>query len=185
MNASESIFTRLSGKNVLMSYTGPFDGQVLSLFGKNIEHSVSADKTLNKTIFKVFIELAQNVSYYSEEKDLTKKGEKSGVGTFIIQNFKEHYYFILGNPINEKHKEILRDKCSKINTYDREGLRAYKRELRKLPAGERGTGNIGLVQAALLSRNKLDIAFIDIDSTKSFYIVAVKINKQKKNDNNK
>jgi len=178
MNESESIFTRLSGKNVLMSYTGPFDGQVLSMFGKNIEHSISANKSLNKTIFKVFIELAQNVSYYSEEKEHTKKGEDSGVGTFIIQNFKDYYYFILGNPINEKHREILADKCLKINSYDREGLRAYKRELRKLPAGKRGTGNIGLVQAALLSRNPLDIAFINIDSSKSFYVVAVKINKQ-------
>jgi hypothetical protein len=177
MDAAESIFTRITGKDVLMSYTGPFDGQVLSMFGKNIEHSISEDKNLNKTIFKVFIELAQNISYYSEEKEATKKGESPGVGTFIIQNFEKYYYFILGNPINEKHKEILRDKFKKINSYDRDGLRAYKRELRKLPAGDRGTGNIGLVQAALLSRNPLDIEFIDIDTNKSFYVVAVKIDK--------
>jgi len=177
MNSTQNAYTRLSGKNVLMTYTGPFDGQVLSMFGKNIEHTISENRSLNKTIFKVFIELAQNVSYYSHEKEVTKKGEKAGVGTFIIQDNFDHFYFLLGNPINEKHKEILREKCSKINSFDRDGLRTYKRELRKLPPGERGTGNIGLVQAALLSRNPLDFLILDIDKETSFYIIAVKINK--------
>ena len=180
MNATKSNYTRLTGNNVLMSYTGPFDSQVLSMFGKNIEHSISEDRSLNKAIFKVFIELAQNVSYYSEEKEMTKKGEKPGVGTFIIQDFETHYYFLMGNPINEKHKEILSEKCSRINSFGREDLRAYKRELRKLPPGERGTGNIGLVQAALISRNPLEFNILDIDSEKSFYIIAVKINKIRK-----
>ncbi|MCF6183524.1 MAG: SiaB family protein kinase [Bacteroidales bacterium] len=174
---SQSLFTRVTGKNVLMSFTGPFDTEVLSIFGKNIENSISKNLKLNKTIFKVFIELAQNVSYYSLEKEMTKKGEHAGVGTFIIQDFKDYYYFILGNPIDEKHEAILRDKCSKINSFDREGLRAYKRELRKLPPGERGTGNIGLVQATLVSRNPLDYSFIELNDKEAFYIVAVKINK--------
>ncbi|NPA44685.1 MAG: hypothetical protein GXO49_04045 [Chlorobi bacterium] len=177
MDTNQSTFIRLTGSNVLMAYNGPFDSQVLSMFGQNIQHSISADQKLNKTIFKVFIELAQNVSYYSDEKEQTQKGEKAGVGTFIIQSFEDHYLFILGNPINEVHKSILEDKCSKINSYDRDELRAYKRELRNLPAGEKGTGNIGLVQAALLSRNALDYTFIDINENQSFYIIAVKINK--------
>ena len=185
MDKTQSTFTRLSGKNVLMTYTGPFDGQVLSMFGKNIEQTISDNRRLNKTIFKVFIELAQNVSYYSHEKETTKKGERSGVGTFIIQDFNDYFYFLLGNTINEKHKEILRDKCTKINSFEREDLRAYKRELRKLPPGERGTGNIGLVQAALLSRNPLDFSILDIDKEKSFYIIAVKIDKILKNEHNK
>jgi len=178
MNENQSVFTRLTGKNVVMSYNGPFDSQVLSMFGQNIQHSISENQKLNKTIFKVFIELAQNVSYYSEEKEDTKKGEEVGIGTFVIQSFDDYYLFILGNPINEKHKDILSDKCTKINSYNREELRAYKRELRNLPQGERGTGNIGLVQAALLSRNSLDVTFIDINEDQSFYIIAVKINKQ-------
>jgi len=177
MNAQQSTFTRLTGKNILMAYNGPFDSQVLSMFGQNIQHSISEDQKLNKTIFKVFIELAQNVSYYSDEKEQTQKGESAGIGTFIIQSFDDYYLFILGNPINEMHKSILEDKCSKINSYDRDALRSYKRELRNLPAGERGTGNIGLVQAALLSRNSLDYTFININEKKSFYIIAVKINK--------
>lgn len=185
MDTTKSAFTRLSGKNILMTYTGPFDGQVLSMFGKNIEHTISDNRRLNKTIFKVFIELAQNVSYYSHEKETTKKGERAGVGTFIIQDFNDYFYFLLGNPINEKHKEILRDKCTRINSYEREGLRAYKRELRKLPPGERGTGNIGLVQAALLSRNQLDFNILDIDNERSFYIIAVKIDKNTENEHNK
>lgn len=177
MNANQSVFTRLTGNNIVMSYNGPFDGQILSMFGQNIQHSISADKKLNKTIFKVFIELAQNISYYSAVTEETKKGEKAGVGTFIIQSFENHYVFILGNPIDAKHKNILSEKCSTINSYDRDGLRSYKRELRNLPQGERGTGNIGLVQAALLSRNPLDVTFIEMDNNQSFYIIAVKINK--------
>ena len=177
MNATQSIFTRLTGNNIVMSYNGPFDSQVLSMFGQNIQHSISADKKLNKTIFKVFIELAQNVSYYSAVTDETKKGEKVGVGTFIIQSFEDHYVFILGNPIDSIHKDILSDKCTKINTYDRDALRSYKRELRNLPQGERGTGNIGLVQAALISRNPLDVTSIEMENEQSFYIIAVKINK--------
>ena len=46
---SQSLFTRITGKNVLMSFTGPFDTEVLSIFGKNIENSISKNLKLNKT----------------------------------------------------------------------------------------------------------------------------------------
>ncbi len=171
------MFTRMTGKNVLMSFTGPFDAGILSLIGKNIENSITEDKKFNKTIFKVFIELAQNVSYYSLEKEITKKGEDAGVGVFILQDFPGYFYFILGNIIDKKHKALLSEKCQKINSYNREELRAYKRELRKLPPGEKGTGNIGLVQASLLAKSPLDYKFIKVNEEEEFYIIAIKINK--------
>ncbi len=175
--STAKMFTRLTGEDVLMSYTGPFDGQVLSMFGKNIENHVTGNTKVNKTMFKVFIELAQNISYYSEEKEVTNTGVHVGVGTFLIQETESYYFFLLGNSVNPQDREILNDKCSRINSYNHEELRAYKRELRNLPAGDKGTGNIGLVQVALLSKNPIQFRLFDLDDKNSFYIVGVKIDK--------
>jgi len=68
MQEKEELFTTMTRKDVRISYTGPFDSQVLSVIAKNIEASLSANPIINKKIFKIFIELAQNISYYSAEQ---------------------------------------------------------------------------------------------------------------------
>ncbi len=177
MSAKHELISKMSSNSISISYTGPFDGQVLSVLAKNIEYSLSDSPTVNKKMFKIFLELAQNISYYSAEQEVSRRGEKAGVGTLTIQEFERHYVFSTGNMVNAKQAVDIAAKCEKMKGMGRDDLRNFKRKQRKLPAGVKGGGNIGLIQVALTSGNPVDYRMIPINEERSFYVVAVKINK--------
>jgi len=161
----------------IISYNGPFDAQVLSVIAENIEYSLSNNPRVSKKIFKIFIELAQNISYYSSEKQKSESGNDFGVGILILREFEDYYSFSTGNIIDKKQVLPVIQKCETINMLDREKLRQYKRKLRNMPSGVPGGGNIGLVQVALTADFPIEYSVISLDDEKSFYIVSVKVNK--------
>ncbi len=167
----------LANNKTLLSYTGIFDGQILSVIAENIESNLAQNPNASRKVFKIFLELAQNISFYSTEKQTNSKGKVNGMGILILQEFEDHYSCSTGNMGNtEMLKEVIK-KCETINILERDDLREYKRKLRSLPASAKGGGNIGLVQVALTSGNPLAYKIIPITKTDSFYIVNTKINK--------
>lgn len=177
MTEKQQIMQKMSDDNVNISYTGPFDGQILSVIAKNIEYSLSKNTKVNKKVFKIFLELAQNISYYSAEQNIARRGEKAGVGTLTIQEYDKHFVFATGNMVDNITIDRIIEKCDKINSMSRTDLREFKRMQRKLPAGHKGGGNIGLIQVALTAESPLDYKIIKIDNNVTFFIVAVDINK--------
>jgi hypothetical protein len=165
-------------ENIKVSYTGPFDGQVLTTIGSNIQHAIRNYPQVSKRIFRIFIELAQNISYYSAEKIIGPEGFKSGVGILLIKEFQDYFTFFTGNMVSKESEKIVKEKCETIRNLNREGLREFKREKRGLPQGEHGAGNIGLIQVALLSDDPIQYKVSPVDENTSFFILAVNIGKE-------
>lgn len=163
-------------EDIQMSYKGPFDKHILSLIGNYIKIIISNNPKASKKLFNIFIELAQNISYYSAETNRIGQGE-AGLGTLVIGEFDDHYTFVTGNVVRNDDVIPLINKCEKINSLDRDGLRKYKRELRKLPHEGRDGANIGLIKVALTSANPLDIEVTPIDNEFSFFALSVKVKK--------
>lgn len=177
MDTRKELFDSMRKKSIGISYTGPFDSQILSVLAKNIEYSLSLDPKLNKKIFKIFIELAQNIAFYSSEKVKSTEGEEMGYGTLTIQEFHNHFIFATGNKTTEENIKPVIEKCDTINSLGRKELREYKRQQRNLPPSERGGGNIGLIQVALTADNPIDYRVVPLNNNQLFYIVSVKIDK--------
>ncbi|MBR4265989.1 MAG: SiaB family protein kinase [Bacteroidales bacterium] len=163
--------------NIAISYTGVFDNEILSVLAKEIEGTLSSDDKVNKKVFKIFIELAQNISLYSLERDVTSGGDGMGVGTMIIRNFDTYYEFSTGNKTTKENIIPVMEKCDNINSMSREKLREYRRLQRNMPAGQKGGGNIGLIQVALTASNPIEYALVKCEDGNYFYIVSVRINK--------
>lgn len=162
----------------VISYSGPFDGGVLSTIASKVENDLTDNPKLNKKILKVFIELAQNIALYSSDKVITDdKAAFNGFGIFMIKESFDKFILISGNMAFKEDAKIVEQKCEKINTLSRDELRDLKRELRKLPMGQKGGGNIGLVQMVLTANSKLDYQIIDVDNKHSFIILSIDINK--------
>jgi len=176
-NGTLEILQLMIKNNVVASYIGPFDGDILSLLAENIKGSLWGDAKQGKRFFKIFIELAQNISLYSAEKTPTKKNSSAfGEGSLIISEYEDYFLFSAGNVVDTKTAKALTKKCETINTLDRIGQRKLKGELREKPH-EMGGGNIGLVQVALASKHELNYKIETISDTKSFYIISVRIDK--------
>lgn len=159
--------------DILLSFKGPFDKKVLAVIGNTIQQFTKGHSDVGKRLFKIFIELAQNISFYSGERSAFDAS--IGVGSLLIREDEEHYYLHTGNLIKKLDAEPLLEKCEIINSLDRKGLRDFKREQRNLPRGERGTANVGLIQIALTSENPLRFRITSVNDDFSFFAIRVKV----------
>ena len=183
-NTSKSRFSlfdyraKADQQNILVSYKGPFSGLILKDIGEYIAENLESNQQASKKLFKIFIELAQNISYYSAEKNrIGTKITKHRVGSVVIGELDTHYFMTTGNLVSNRSIEILSEKCDFINSLQREDLRKYKREQRNLDTSEFGGANIGLITVALTSNNPLEVMVSEVDESHSFFSLTVYINK--------
>lgn len=161
--------------DVLISYKGPVTDVLLAEISRDIRDKFSDNPKISKKLFSVFIELAQNILYYSCEK--ISFGERNdSIGTILITKTIEHFTFACGNLVENQYIEDLVESCKLINSLDREKLREYKRETRSAPSKDRSKGaGIGLIQVALTSGNPLEVEARRVDDQFSFFSISVKI----------
>lgn len=170
-------FHKMFDKDILMLYKGPFEKHILSVFTNYIDGILIKYPHLSKKIFSIFIELAQNIIYYSaEHKEL---GESStGVGTLAIAELNDDYTFFTGNTVYSKNIIPFVERCQMINSLNRDELRNFKRKQLNLPSGPHDTANIGLIQVALAADGSIDFEFTNIDKEFAFISITVKVSKK-------
>ncbi len=168
---------KILSENILISYRGPLDKKVLNLLGNNVKSLLHDKPIIAKKLFKIFVELAQNIALYSAEKQLAFDKEMQGAGIILVKDLGSAYEFIAGNYIKNNDLRKFLDKSSRINSLEKDDLRKFKREQLLLPDGESGGANIGLVQAVLLSDHPLQVHVEAFDDHMSFLVIGVNISK--------
>jgi len=164
--------------NYLLFYKGPISIDLISFMANYLKILLKKeDCSIVKRVFQIFIELTQNVSYYSAEIYEFCGNVKCGIGWFGIKETKDSYYISTGNVILKEHEEKLRKNCNEINSLDEEQLRILKRKTRGQSLIRDVGAHIGLIQSSLISRNKLNYNIESINDKYSFFEIEVKINK--------
>jgi len=165
-------------EKTLMIYKGAFTVNLISILGNQIRLLPEVDFRIVQKIFRIFMELTQNVSYYSAETVSVKSGVSCGNGWVTLQNFDDDMRVTTGNRIKPEHGSKLIKYCSEINAFDEAQLRKLKRDIRS-QALERDTGaQIGLIQTSIISGNKLDFKIITDDQENDFFILSTKTSKE-------
>lgn len=177
-NIDLSQFHNLKNYETLITYSGPFDKFIIFQLGNKIKKLTKERPTISKKIFKIFIELAQNVAYYSAERSQISDEAHTGVGSLVIGDSDDYYVFATGNLVKTKNTGVLQKKCEIINSLDRHALRKFKRDQRNLIPGTNGGAHIGLIMIALITSKQLDIQFTKVDDIYSYFSIAVKIRKK-------
>lgn len=183
--------SRLDPQSAVLYYKGPFDKDILANISLQLRRRFTDNPRMSAKLFSIFIELAQNIAYYSEEsnffydeeikKDIKYSNEErknNGVGTVVIHNNDTEVILSAGNLVpSEKVKEIIA-KCEEINSLSTEELRALKKEVRSIDrTQEQKGGNIGLIQVALKSEHPLQVEFKEVDDKNSYFIISSTIEK--------
>ena len=169
----------LEKEHILVYYKGPFIDTVLASIGNRINEIAMDNPLLSKKVFSVFLELAQNVSYYSEEREHHEQKAKSyGRGSFLICDWKTHYTLTSSNMIKKSWAEVITEKCKKINALDTDALRQWKRELRNQPMHEGQLGaNVGLIDIALKAGSSLEVDITPLDEDYAFFALSINVSK--------
>jgi Family of unknown function (DUF6272) len=114
--------------------------------------------------------------YYSKELDNFDSSDR--VGSVVISRNRDRYKVMTGNMVYKDAIPKLIEKCSTINTLERDALRDYKIEQRNLPKDDESKGaGIGLIQVALTSDNALEVNFKEYEGEFAFYMVGVNVNR--------
>ncbi|TAF67675.1 MAG: hypothetical protein EAZ55_01250 [Cytophagales bacterium] len=169
-------YTHISQEDILLSYKGPLTDVLLSEFSRDIRAKLQEDRRTGKKVFAIFMEMAQNVLYYS--KEINHFGNNDKVGTLVILNTETHYKIVTGNLVFKSSIPLLIEKCEIVNSLDRDALREYKRKLRSAPSEHESKGaGIGLVQAALTSDNPLEVKIKELQGDYAFFVLGVSVEK--------
>ncbi len=177
INKKLSLGQSLFSEEIKISYKGPVDGKIITYLGDYIHVVNVLSEKATKKLFKIFFELAENISNYSSDKITLKGGKEVGAGTIILKETLNNFILITGNPIRNIDLIPVLENSKNINELDHNELREYKRNVRRDNLGEQESPNIGLITVALTSGNPLDLEINPIDENTSYFSLAVKVNK--------
>lgn len=162
----------------VFTYEGPFFIDLLTILGNYLKMMTHHHPTIQKKIFRVFVELSQNVSNYSEEYiRMDQQQKRTGIGELRIAEDKDGFLLSTKNMVRKKDGNVLSQRCEIINNSSSDHLKDLKRELRKSSSGYKLGARIGLIQASLITQNPLDYNLIEKNKDFSYFKLTVKFNK--------
>ena len=172
-------------QNIALYYKGPFDEDILAKISGHLRKKYPDYPKTSNRLFSIFIELAQNISYYSAEKNhFDEESGKYGIGTILVKDTDSMISFTCGNLVDNQSVNELISKCEQINKLNYQELKELRKEIRNAPRKENHKGgNIGLVQVALKSQNPLYARATPVDDKNSFFLLTTIIEKNSGQDN--
>ena len=172
------MFQRERHPSNILSYQGPFNLRLIASMGNHLKKILNGNNGPVNRIFKVFVELTQNVANYSAERLKVNEKEEEGVGWFTVFDKNNTYEITTGNVIHKKHGSILVKNCKEINKLNETDLRKLKRYTRMLANVKDVGAHIGLIQTGMIAENPLKYQVTRIDEKYSFFTISVDILKQ-------
>jgi hypothetical protein len=162
---------------IKMEYHGPFFIEIISILGMQIKRYTKPYKSAKSKLFKLFLELSQNVANYSEDRFNLYGNQTIGIGKLSLRENQSTLTFSTENLVSKTDALILHERCKLLNQSAPEDLRELKREMRRLDPGIKYGARIGLIQAVLISNNPLSFSIKNIDNKHSLFTIAITIDK--------
>jgi hypothetical protein len=166
----------MSENNVHLIWSGHFsqdvEKEVLS-FTETKMTEEDVDSAVRRKVFSILVESLDNVAKYSPGSETE---EKLGMPVAMIRLNGRMYSITTGNLIPNDKVESLREKLDTINKCDKTSLKElFKETLIRQTLEEDSTGNLGLIEMARKSGNKLDYQFDKVNEQYSYYMLTLRV----------
>lgn len=164
---------------MLLAFQGAFSQENIVLLAGTVRNEVESrgDPAAGKRAFSIFVEMAQNVLHYSQDRGPSGKG----MGRFLLFQIPEGFQMLTVNPIEPSQMDFLKQRVSEINRMGAAELKSIylTRRRQKLTSSNGGAG-LGLMDISRRSGSPLGIGFLPEGQGKlSFFLRATLC---KKND---
>ncbi|NLN30775.1 MAG: hypothetical protein GX158_06005 [Bacteroidales bacterium] len=149
--------------------------EVISFTEKKLSEE-NIEQTLRKRVFSILVEMIENVAKYSPGRE---DEEKYGMPLAILRFREGVYHISTGNLIRNSKTETLRGKMDIISGLDNDELRQhFKKSLAEQTPEVESTGNMGLIEMAWKSGNKLHYRLSPLNDIYSYFTITARIDSQ-------
>lgn len=171
-------FRTMMDNHILLSFKGEITSDIITMVLQIMESRLEAVQekgVVKKKIFNILVECMQNLYHHAEPEKKDANTRTAMLELFFDDSF---YYINTGNFIQNDDVAKLRDRIERVNSLDKEALRKYYREiLDNNRISNKGGADLGMIDMARKSGQKLDYQFTDINDQVSFFGLKVKIAK--------
>ena len=170
----------LQEEKVIMTFMGELSHEILASLAEVLQDKLSSrniQQKITRRVFSIFVELTQNIHYYSAERSVFNDKDV-GIGVLIFRDDDDHYSIISGNRVKNSDLQTVVEQCKTVNSLDRIGLkRLYKERLHQPRKEGQIGGGVGLIDMARKSNNPVEYETSHVDADHSFLMLSVRINK--------
>lgn len=168
----------MAGDNIYMIWSGHVDSgigeEVLAIAESRLTEE-DVDSDLRRKVFNIMVEMLENVSKYNIGKE---EEEKYGMPLVVLRIIRGMFVISSSNLVRNDRVNDLRLKIDAINDMDGKELKSYYyTSLSEQSIESDSTGNLGLVNIARKSANKLEYCFDRLSDTYSWFRLTIKAGK--------
>jgi hypothetical protein len=166
----------MAENNVYLIWSGHFStdvGKEVLSFTETKLSEEDVDSGVRRKVFSILVEALENVAKYSPGLE---QEEKYGMPVAMIRLNAGIYSLTTGNLILNDKVAPLKEKLDEINSCDKAGIKElFKKALIEQDINSEGTGNMGLIEMARKSGNKLLYQFDKVNDQYAYYTLTIKI----------
>ncbi len=167
----------LQEQGIIFCFSGPISQDIIEGIGATLRQKMQLEETdLNATqkVFAIFVEQMQNIVNYSAERVARpdQAPPDMRVGVLIVGQEDGCFYVVCGNRIQKEDVEPLEQHLTRLRDLDKEQLKAFYRERRKMPTpfDSKGSG-LGFIDMARKAGRPLEFEFAPVDDTHVFFSI--------------
>ncbi len=182
-------YKKMCERNILLDFQGAVSHDLLVGMAELIKKKFSQEfgkSNIVKKVFSIFVEMAQNISFYSAERVyLDDQGGEVGAGIIVVTGEDKIYTVTSGNLVEKTSTPRIIRHCEIINRMDKEDLRQFYKEKIKSSRkeGRRGAG-VGLIDIARKSGHPISYGVTPVNGAHSFLVLSVKIKVENNQEEN-
>ena len=169
----------MENKDVKLVYKGEITHQVTKAFTSITETNMMVEEEPNsvqKKVFHVIVEFLQNISKHADY--MGDESHEEGSGVFLLCKDDENYVITTGNILLKEKEAAIAGVLDKINSLDKEGLKAlYKQQIKEGRLSDKGGAGLGFIDIAKKTGNPLDYKFVPLNDEFSFFIISSTISR--------
>lgn len=160
------------------TYEGPFNMRIISTLGKYLCDFLETSHEVRMNMYRVFIEISQNVALYSLDRVWQNKKSTVGYGEIVISENESIVTCTSTNKILDGHDKILLQNCQNLNNTSIDDLNKLKEKLRRESSLEDFGAHIGLISIKLFSKNSIKFEIIEKpEENAKYFTLSATINK--------
>ncbi|GEM_PF-101254 len=165
------IITGESENELIFAFNGVITQDLIVSLGETIKGELilySRPQIVNR-VFAVFVEMAQNVMHYSDEKFYCQNNSY-GKGLLILVKTSDGFEVITSNKVTEIQKIWLKDHIKTMNNLNTEELKEFYLKTRRTKkfTDTKGAG-LGIIDIARRSEKPLSAKFDNVNNSKYLY----------------